>query len=160
MKASFAVAVGTALLLVMGMPLAQDAKAPGSKPNVTAPHAGPSMNMESQMGQMDEHMRKMQALHEKLATARTPEERQKLMHEQQAEMQTAMAMMNHMTAGGGMMGGMGGGMMGQKGKPGDAGAQMQMMQKRMDMMQMMMQSMMDQQGAMASSKGPDAAARK
>ena len=48
-----------------------------------------------------------------------------------------------------MMGGMGGGTMGQKGKPADANAQMQMMQKRMDMMQMMMQTMMDQQGMMA-----------
>jgi hypothetical protein len=49
-----------------------------------------------------------------------------------------------------MMGGMGTGMMGQKGKPADASAQMQMMQKRMDMMQMMMQTMMDQQGMMTS----------
>ena len=37
MKTSLAVAVGTAVLLVTGMPLAQDAKAPASKSNVTAP---------------------------------------------------------------------------------------------------------------------------
>ena len=156
MKTSLAVAVGTVVLLAAGMPLAQDVKAPASKPNVTAPQPGPAMNMASHMGQMDEHMKKMQALHEKIASAPTPEERQKLMQEQRAEMQTGMGMMNQMAPGGGMMGGMGGGMMAQKGKPGDAGAQMQMMQKRMDMMQMMMQTMMDQQGMMAGPRSTGA----
>ena len=160
MKASLAVAVGTVVLLAAGIPLAQDTRAPASKPNATASQPGPAMNMGSHMGQMDEHMKKMQALHEKIASAPTPEERQKLMQEQHAEMQTGMAMMNHMTAGGGMAGGMGGGMMAQKGKPGDASMQMQMMQKRMDMMQMMMQSMLDQQGMMAGPKSPDMATRK
>jgi hypothetical protein len=64
-----------------------------------------------------------------------------------------MAMMNQMMQGGAMTGGMGPGTMGQKGKPADASAQMQMMQKRMDMMQMMMQTMMDQQGMMAGPRG-------
>ena len=39
--------------------------------------------------------------------------------------------------------------MGPKGKPADAGTQMQMMQERMDMMQMMIQTMMDQHEMMA-----------
>jgi hypothetical protein len=103
----------------------------------------------TQMGQMDEHMKRMQALHEKMANATTPEARQKLMNDQRLEMQHAMAMMQGMPHGGSMMGGagMGTGMAGQKGKPVDQKTQMQMMEKRMDMMQMMMQTMLDQQGA-------------
>ena len=78
------------------------------------------MNMGSPMGQMDEHMKKMQALHERMMSATTPEERQKVMDEQRKEMQGSMAMMNQMMQGGAMTGGMGPGMMGQKGKPADA----------------------------------------
>jgi len=150
MKRSLAIAVGAMALLGAGMPLAQDAKAPASTPRATTTtQSGASMSMSSQMGQMDEHMTKMQALHDRMMSATTPEERQKLMDEQRKEMQAGMSMMNQMH-GGAMMGGMGTGMMGQKGKPADASAQMQMMQKRMDMMQMMMQTMMDQQGMMTS----------
>ena len=101
------------------------------------------------MGQMDEHMKKMQALHDRMMSATTPEERRSVMDEQRREMQAGMAMMNQMQ-GRGMKGAMDAGMMDQKGKPADANAQMQMMQKRMDMMQMMMQTMMDQQGMMSS----------
>jgi hypothetical protein len=153
MKKSLAIAVGTVVMLAAGMPLAQDAKAPASNPKATTMQSGSSTNMGSQMGQMDEHMKKMQALHDKMTSASTPEERQKVMDEQRKEMQSGMAMMNPMMRGGGMTGNMGGGMMGQKGKPADATSQMQMMQKRMDMMQMMMQTMMDQQGMMAGPKG-------
>ena len=120
MKKSLAIVVGTVVLLAAGMPLAQDAKAPASNPNATATQSGSSMNMGSQMGQMDEHMKKMKALHEKMTSATTPEERQKVMDEQRQEMQAGMGMMNQMMQGGGMMGDMGGGMMGQKGKPADA----------------------------------------
>ncbi len=160
MKKSLAMAVGTVALLAAGMPFAQDAKAPASKPNATAMQSGSSMNMGGQMGQMDEHMQKMKALHEKMTSATTPEERQKVMDEQRQEMQAGMSMMNQMMQGGGMMGSAGGGMMGQKGMPADANAQIPMMQKRMDMMQMMMQTMMDQQGMMAGSKALDAAPKK
>jgi hypothetical protein len=159
MKNTFAIAVGTAVLLAVGMPLAQNTKAPVSNPSPTTMQSGSSMTMGSQMGQMDEHMKKMQTLHEKMVSASSPEERQKVMDEQRSEMQACMAMMTPMMQGGGMMGGMGGGTMGQKGKPADANMQMQMMQKRMDMMQMMMQTMMDQQGMMAGPK-PMAAAPK
>jgi gamma-glutamylcysteine synthetase len=157
MKRSLAIAVGTVALLAAGMPLAQDAKAPAPNPNPTAVQSGSPMNMSNQM---DEHMRKMKALHEKMTSAATPEERQKVMVEQRQEMQAGMGMMNQMMQGGGMMGNMGGGMMGQKGKPADATSQMQMMQKRMDMMQMMMQTMMDQQGMMAGPKSLDTAPKK
>jgi hypothetical protein len=142
-----------------GVPLAQDAKAPAPNPNATATQSDSSMNMSSQMGQMGEHMKKMQALHDKMTSAATPEERQKVMAEQRQEMQGCMAMMKPMMQGG-TMGGMGAGMMGQKDRPADANAQMQMMQKRMDMMQMMMQTMMDQQGMMAGPRSLDAAPKK
>jgi hypothetical protein len=152
MKNTFAIAVGTAVLLAAGMPLAQNTKAPASNPTPTATQSGQPMNMGGQMRQMDEHIKKMQALHDKMTSATPPEERQKLMDEQRSEMQACMAMMTPMMQGGGMMGGMGGGAMGQQGKPADTNMQMQMMQKRMDMMQMMMQTMMDQQGMMAGPK--------
>jgi hypothetical protein len=160
MKNSLAIAVGSMVLLAAGMPLAQDAKAPASKTNATAMQSGSSMNMGSQMGQMDERVKKMQGLHDKMMSATTPEDRQKVMDEQRKELQACMAMMTPMTQGGGMMGGMGSGTMSQKGKPADVNAQMQTMQKRMDMMQMMMQTMMDQQGMMAGPKAMDATPKK
>ena len=157
MKKSLAMAVGTVALLAAGTPFAQDAKAPASKPNATVMQSGSSMSMR---GQMDEHMQKMKALHDKVTSAATPEERPNVLDEQRQEMQAGMSMMNQMMPGGGMMRGAGGGVMGQKGKPADANAQIPMMQKRMDMMQMMMQTMMDQQGMMAGSKALDAAPKK
>jgi len=157
MKTSLAVAVGTAFLLAAGVPLAQDAKAPASNPSTMAPQSGSPMGMGSRMAQMDEHTQMMKALHEKVASATTPEARQILMDKQRAEMQDCMAMMNDMKKGEGKMGAMGGGMMEQKGAPPDANAQMQMMQKRMDMMEMMMQTMLDQQGMMAGAKSSVAA---
>jgi hypothetical protein len=148
MKRSLAVAVGTVLLLVAGMPLAQDAKAPASNPSAPTMQPGSSMRLGGPVEQMDEHMKTMQALHEKMASATTPEERQKVMTEQRTEMQSCMGMMNQMHSGG-MMGGMDGGKMAQKGKPVDQKTQMQMMEKRLDMMQMMMQTMMDRSDVMA-----------
>jgi hypothetical protein len=163
MKKSLAMAAGAAFLIAAGLPLAQDMKAPASNPNATAPQSGTSMNMGSQMGQMDEHMQMMKALHEKMMSATTPEARQIVMDKQREEMQGCMAMMNGMKKGGGKMGAMGGGMMEQKGTLPDATAQMpmmQMMQKRMDMMEMMMEVMMDQQGRMAGTMRSGAAAMK
>jgi len=146
MKKSFAIVVGTAVLLAAGMPLAQSVKTPMSAPGNSATQSGMPM-----MGQMDEHMKKMQALHEKVANATTPEERQKLMTEQRQEMQQAMAMMHDMDQSGHMTNGAG---MGMKGKRASPPTQMQMMDQRMDMMQTMMQSMMDQQGAPAGGMTP------
>lgn len=153
MKRSVAVAIGTAFLLVAATPFAQEAKAPASAPKATATPPSSSTNASNPMGQMEEHMKTMQALHNRLMSATNPEERQKVMDEQRKAMQGSMAMMNQMMQGGAMTGGMGPGTMGQKGKPADASAQMQMMKKRMDMMQMMMQTMMDQQGMMAGPRG-------
>jgi len=159
MKNSSALMFGTAVLFCTwaGASLAQDAKAPPPKPAAAAAQSDPSMDMSSRMARMDEHMKKMQALHEKVASAATPEERQRAMAEQRQEMQRCMDMMKPMVHGGGMMDGKGGGMMDQKTPPADARTHMKMMQehmdmmqKRLDMMQLMMQSMMDQQDMMNS----------
>ena len=130
----------------------QDAKAPAAGGKAATTQSMPMM------AQMDEHMKKMQALHDKMMGAPTPEDRQKAADEARKEMQEGMAMMQPMMQGGGMMGD--GGMMAQKGKPADTNAQMQMMGKRMDMMQMMMQMMMDEQGMMTASKGAASAPTK
>ena len=139
MKKLLATAVGTVILLGSGASMAQEAKAPS--PKASTSQTATMMGAQSPMGQMDERMKRMQVMHEKVMSATTPEERQKLMDEQRKEMQSSMAMMQQMMPGGAMMGG---GMTGPKGTPADTTAQMQMMQKRMDMMQMMMQTMMDQ----------------
>ena len=83
-----------------------------------------------QMAGMD--MKAMQAMHEKMAAAKTPAERQALMVEHMKLMQDGMAMMKSMGA-----------MQGGKGMDADMGARQQMMEKRMDMMESMMQMMMD-----------------
>ena len=162
MKNSFVVLAGTAVLFYTwaGASLAQDTKAPPPKSAATAAQSESSVDMSAQMARMDEHMEKMQALHERMASATTPEERQRVMDEQRQEMHNCMAMMKPMMHGGGMMGGKGGGMMGQKDSPADANAHMQtmqvrmdMMQKRMDMMHLMMQSMLDQQNMTTGPKG-------
>ena len=78
-----------------------------------------------------DQMKAMQAMHEKLMAAKTPEERNALMAEQMKLMQSGM----------GMMGRMGPGAM--AGKPGDMAARQGMLEQRMDMMQSMTQMMMD-----------------
>jgi len=160
MKKSAAIVISTALAFATGTSLAQEPKAPTSSRSATATQPRASMTTSSPMGQMDEHTKSMQALHDRMMSATTPEERQKVMDEQRKEMQGGMSMMGQMMQGSATTGAMGTGMMGQKGKPADTGAQMQMMQKRMDMMQMMMQTMMDQQGMTAGPQGMGATPRK
>ncbi|MEP7303822.1 MAG: hypothetical protein ABI699_20070 [Caldimonas sp.] len=88
----------------------------------------------------DGQMKMMQEMHQKMAAARTPEERAALMKAHMKTMQDGM----------GMMGQMRGGMMeramamdGGKGTmPMDQGT----MKRRMDMMEMMMQMMVDREG--------------
>ena len=58
------------------------------------------------MAKMDEHMKAMQAMHEKMMAAKTPEERQALMDEHMNLMQDGMGMMQQMGAGMQGMGGM------------------------------------------------------
>jgi len=141
MKASNVAAFAALLLLSSNLVIAQQPD-PHSHPGKPIEGSNPR----SAMPRMDEQMKKMQALHDRMASAATPEERQKLMAENRKAMQEGMGMMNQMMHGGRMMGGPGGHSPAPKAKPSDPTAQMQMMQMRMDMMQMMMQMMMDQQG--------------
>jgi len=96
-----------------------------------------SMGTPDQIGQMDAQMKTMQVMHDKMMSAKTPEERNKLMAEHMKTMQDGMAMMEG-TSSAGM-----GGMKGMSGMSGDMGARHQMMEKRMEMMQSMMKMMMD-----------------
>ncbi|MBD8051293.1 hypothetical protein [Limnohabitans radicicola] len=91
------------------------------------------------MAKMDEHMKAMQAMHEKMLAAKTPAERQALMDEHMKLMQDGMGMMQQMGAG---MQGMGG-MQGGKGMPANMAERQQMMEKRMQMMESTMQMMLD-----------------
>ena len=91
------------------------------------PAAGKAAGMPD-MAMMDKHMKAMQAMHEKMASAKTPAEREALMAEHMKLMQEGMSMMGGMAPGK---------------APANAAARRQMMEKRMDMMQSMMQMMMD-----------------
>ena len=109
----------------------------------TPPAVSPQMSTANAMSmggmaKMDQHMKAMQAMHEKTASAKMPEDRQALMAEHMKMMQDGMAMMKE-------MGGMSGmsGMQSGKGMSGNMTERQQMMEKRMDMMQSMMQMMMD-----------------
>ncbi len=97
----------------------------------TTPGMGMSMGGSAMMQGSADQMKAMQAMHDKMMAAKTPEERNALMAEQMKLMQSGM----------GMMGRMGPGAM--TGKPGDVAARQGMMDQRMDMMQSMMQMMMD-----------------
>ena len=78
-------------------------------------------------------MKQMQAMHEKMMAATTPEERAALMDQQMKSMQNGMHMMDMMKQD-------------SSGMP-MSGQKHEMMEMRLDMMQMMMQAMMDRQSA-------------
>lgn len=122
-----------AILTVTSIPLfAQDEQHKAHHPAgaasaaIPAPAASKSAGMPD-MAMMDKHMKAMQAMHDKMASAKTPAEREALMAEHMKLMQEGMSMMGGMAPG----------------KAPNAAARQQMMEKRMDMMQSMMQMMMD-----------------
>ena len=132
--ASTLIACNTAPSMPMGSASAQGMGAPGQM--------GQMGKMD--MGKMDAQMKKMREMHEKMAAAKTPEERSKLMAEHMKTMQDGMQMMGGM---GGMSGAGMGDMKGMPGMSSDTGAHHQMMDKRMTMMESMMQMMMDRMPA-------------
>lgn len=91
------------------------------------------------MAAMAQHMTAMQAMHEKMVAAKTPDERQALMADHMKLMQDGMSMMKQMS---GMPGGVATG--------GNMAEHHQMMEKRMAMMASMMQMMMDRLPAPAA----------
>ena len=106
--------------------------------------SGPGMAMHSpdQMARMDAQMKSMQAMHQKMMAAKTPEERNAMMAAHMKSMKDGMAMMKGMSGMPGMPG-----MSGMSGMSGDMAARHQMMEKRMEMMQSMMEMMMDRMPA-------------
>jgi hypothetical protein len=106
---------------------------------------------------MQDNVKKMQTQLDRIASAKTDEERQKAMAEHMRTMQENMKMTHGMKAGmmdspmmkGGMMGGGmaggGTGMMGEAAQYGARAERMQQMEKRMDTMQMLMEQMMRRQ---------------
>jgi len=123
-----------ALALIAGSTLVACNSAP---PMPMTGASASSMATPDHMARVDEQMKTMQGMHEKMMNAKTPEERSKLMAEHMKAMQDGMAMM------GGMSGAGMGDMKGMQGMTGDMGARQQMMEKRMEMMQTMMKMMMD-----------------
>lgn len=137
------ISIATALVATLGA-CAQTPSSPsaGGMPGMASPPAA----MSERMSKMDAHMKAMREMHDKMARARTPEERNALMPEHMKLMQEGMALMGGMGPGG--MKGMGG--MGAM--SGDMAGHQQMMEKRMEMMQSMMQMMMDRMPAAPPSK--------
>lgn len=95
-----------------------------------------SMAAPDPMARMDAQMKTMGDMHEKMMSAKTHEERSKLMAEYMKTMQDSMKMME---SDAGM-----GDMKGMPGMTGDMGTCQRMMEKRMEMMETMMKMMMDQ----------------
>jgi hypothetical protein len=132
----------------------EGASAPAAAAPAPAPAAAASAGPTAAMGamnpsaRMEQHMRAMREMHEKMAKARTPKEREALMAEHMKLMQDGMAMMDGMKGMGGM-GGMGAAP-GAASSPGTPAARMQALEQRMDMMQSMMQMMMDRMPAPAA----------
>ena len=93
------------------------------------------------MARMDTQMQAMQAMHDKMMAASTPDARNALMAEHMKTMQDGMAMMKGM--GGKGMAGMGMTGADPKAKPADMAQRQRMMEQRMDMMQTMMEMMVD-----------------
>ena len=103
---------------------------------------------------MQDHMKAMQEMRDKMMNAKTPEERQALMADHMKAMQGGMQMMKGMGGMGGM-GAMGGAacMSDSKGMPVDPAKCQQTLEQRMEMMQMMMEMMMQRMPASAAPPG-------
>ena len=134
--------------------LAQSAQDHGAHhpANAVAPTSGTSKAPKVPPAQMETQMKSMQAMHQKMMDANTPDERQALMGEHMKAMQDGMAMMGQMGGGPAMMGQMGAGMPGMPmqgaGMSSMPGGMHEDMMQRMAMMQMMMQMMVDREAAM------------
>lgn len=93
---------------------------------------------------VDSRMKTMQVMHEKMANAKTAEERQALMADHKKAMHDGMGMMKSMQGKGGMPG--------PKDMPADMSSRQHQMEQRMDMMQAMMEMMMDRMPAASPTK--------
>ena len=115
-----------------------DGHTPHHPAGSTAAKAKPGSPSNPDMARMDTQMQAMQAMHDKMMAATTPEARNALMAEHMKTMQDGMGMMKSMGMGGGK-----GAMSDPKAKPADMTHRQQMMEQRLDMMQTMMEMMVD-----------------
>ena len=105
-------------------------------PKAAAAKAAPARPAAKEsMKKMDQQVMTMRAMHDKMMSAKTPEERSALMADHMKSMQEGMAMMGGMAGAGkdSMKGGL----------ATDMATHHQMMERRMEMMEAMMQMMMD-----------------
>jgi hypothetical protein len=140
--------VAVTLITACAAPGGSDATSPS--PGNAAAHAAhhPNAATPPSMAAMQDQMKAMQEMRDKMMNAKTPEERQALMADHMKAMQGGMQMMKGMGGMGGM-GAMGGAacMSDPKGMPVDPIKCQQTMEQRMDMMQMMMEMMMQRMPA-------------
>lgn len=141
---NLALTVAVAALALAGC--ASTSTAPGADEHAAHHPPGAASPLQPPAG-YEQQVKTMQEMHQKMAAAKTPEERAALMRDHMKTMQDGMAMMGQMRGmmGGGMMGGTG---MGAGKGPAGGGMPMDadMMKRRMEMMEMMMQMMMDREG--------------
>lgn len=127
--------VATAIFLLSGIAAAAT---PAGADEHSAHHPAGTATAPAPAG-YEQQMKMMQEMHQKMAAAKTPEERAALMKDHMKTMQDGMGMMGQ------MRGGMKGGKEMESGK-GEMRMDPEMMKRRMDMMEMMMQMMMDREG--------------
>lgn len=122
--------------LLLGSALAAsaaDEQHPATPPAVPAEASPADSSIQRQA--MAEHMQKMQAVHDKVAAAKTPAERQAAMEEGMAAMKEGMALMRRHHENSGCMGM---GMSGAKGEMGMMDMMMKMLDQQADMLKMPM----------------------
>lgn len=134
---TFAALSGIALVTACATatPSASPQIAKGNADEHASHHPAGAASAPAPAAPMQDRMKAMREMHDKMANAKTPEERQALMADHMKAMQGGMQMMK----------GMGG--MGAKGAPSDLAQRQRMMEGRMDMMQMMMDMMMQRMPA-------------
>lgn len=151
MKSFARMGMAAALVLMMPTAMAQASQDhtqhhPAGEPPTakSLPPAAPSASTTNRMVTMDKHMAEMKAMREKLATAKTPQERQALMAEHMKLMRAGMDMMSMSSGQSDSAAQMPQGMSGmQGGMMGDMAQRHQLMEKRMEMMENMMRMMLD-----------------
>ena len=150
MKTSILATAIAACVLSSSIVLAEEKVVP-AKP---AMNMKAGMDMDKQMPQMQENMKKMQLQMNKIHATTDPKERQKLMQEHMRSMQANMkamhAMGDPMMMGGSEHAGMKMGAHKGAMPEGDMMKHHDMMEKRIDMMQMMMEQMMQRDQAMGA----------
>lgn len=133
-------AVATALCLA-GPAARAAADHSSHHPAASASAPGDAQGAAEEASRMDEHMKHMREMHEKMMNAKTPEERSALRAEHMKAMQDGMAMMGGAGAGGGMQ--CHGAKQGKGAMHDNMAAHHEAIEKRLDMMQSMMQMMLD-----------------